>query len=127
LIVRGRNHYPDDIEGTVQEISGGRVAAIAVANDDSEELVAIIEVKKRGQSDEEVIDRLRNLKAEVTSAISNSHGLRVEDLVLVAPGSIPITTSGKIRRATCVELYQDGKFQRVDATMDRTPRELQYD
>jgi fatty acid CoA ligase FadD28 len=127
LIVRGRNHYPDDIEGTVQEISGGRVAAIAVANDDLEKLVVIIEVKKRGQTDEEVIDRLRNLKAEVTSAISNSHGLSVEDLVLVAPGSIPITTSGKIRRATCVELYQDGKFQRVDATMDRTPRELQYD
>jgi fatty acid CoA ligase FadD28 len=121
LIVRGRNHYPDDIEGTVQEISGGRVAAIAVANDDLEKLVVIIEVKKRGQTDEEVIDRLRNLKAEVTSAISNSHGLSVEDLVLVAPGSIPITTSGKIRRATCVELYQDGKFERLDSATDRQP------
>jgi len=128
LIVRGRNHYPDDIEATVQEISGGRVAAIAVANDKSEEkLVAIIEVKKRGDSDEEVMDRLRTLKAEVTSAISNSHGLSVEDLVLVAAGSIPITTSGKIRRATSVEFYQDGKFQRVDTAMDRMPRQLQYD
>jgi long-chain fatty acid adenylyltransferase FadD28 len=121
LIVRGRNHYPDDIEATIQEISGGRVAAVAVANDHSEKLVAIIEVKKRGQSEEELIDRLRKLKAEVTSAISDSHGLSVADLVLVAPGSIPITTSGKIRRTTCVEFYQDGKFERLDATSNRPP------
>ena len=48
LIVDGRNHYPDDIEATIQEITGGRVAAIAVPGDGSEQLVAITEVKKRG-------------------------------------------------------------------------------
>ena len=56
---------------------------------------------------------LRIIQEEVTSAISNSHGLRAEDVVLVAPGSIPITTSGKVRRATCVQLYQNGGFQRL--------------
>ncbi len=114
LIVRGRNHYPDDIEGTIQEISGGRVAAIAVTDDDTEKLVVIVELKKRGQHDQDVSQTLRNFKGEVTSAISNSHGLSVADVVLVSPGSIPITTSGKIRRATCVELYRDGEFQRLD-------------
>jgi long-chain fatty acid adenylyltransferase FadD28 len=34
---------------------------------------------------------------------------------LVSPGSIPITTSGKVRRATCVEQYRHGQFARVDA------------
>ena len=52
LIVDGRNHYPDDIEATIQEITGGRVAAISVPNDRSEQLVAIVELKKRGSSDE---------------------------------------------------------------------------
>ena len=114
LIVRGRNHYPDDIEATIQEISGGRVAAISVQDDRTEKLVAIIEIKKRGDSDEEAMEKLLNVKREVTSAISNSHGLSVADLVLVPRGSIPITTSGKIRRAACVELYQGSKFQRLD-------------
>lgn len=115
LIVYGRNHSPDDIEATSQEITGGRVAAIAVPHDGSEQLVVIAEVKKRGASDEEVMDRFSVVKREVTSAISNSHGLGVADLVLVPPGSIPITTSGKVRRAACVEQYQHGEFARLDA------------
>ena len=51
----------------------------------------------------------------MTTAISASHGLNAADLVLVAPGSIPITTSGKVRRGTCVEQYNAGQFTRVDA------------
>ncbi|BBX69272.1 AMP-binding protein [Mycolicibacterium psychrotolerans] len=113
LIVRGRNHYPDDIEATTQEISGGRAAAIAVVDQSSEKLVVIVEVKKRGQSDDEMSEKLRTVRREVTSAISNTHGVGVEDVVLVEPGSIPITTSGKVRRASCVELYQSDGFARL--------------
>jgi fatty acid CoA ligase FadD28 len=113
LIVRGRNHYPEDLETTVQEISGRRAAAIAIVDESTEKLVVIVEFKKRGPS-EEKLKNLRDIQELVTSAISNSHGLSVSDVVLVAPGSIPITTSGKVRRATCVQLYQDGGFQRLD-------------
>ena len=60
LIVDGRNHYPDDIEATIQEITGGRVAAISIPDDRSEQLVAIMELKKRGGSDEEALHRLRH-------------------------------------------------------------------
>jgi len=115
LIVYGRNHSPDDIEATSQEITGGRVAAIAVPDEGVEQLVVIIEVKKPGDSDEDVMHRFTVVKREVTSAISNSHGLGVADLVLVPPGSIPITTSGKVRRAACVEQYRHGQFARLDA------------
>lgn len=113
LIVRGRNHYPDDIETTVQEISGSRAAAIAVSGDSTEKLVVIVEFKKRGESEEHVADKLRTIKDRVSSAVTSSHGLRAEDVVLVAPGSIPITTSGKVRRAACVQLYQCDGFQRL--------------
>jgi long chain fatty acid CoA FadD26 len=115
LIVYGRNHSPDDIEATIQEVTRGRCAAIAVTNEDTEKLVVIIELKKRGDSHEDVMAKLDTVKREVTSALSDSHGLSVADLVLVAPGSIPITTSGKIRRAACVEQYRQDQFARLDA------------
>lgn len=61
--------------------------------------------------------KLRSVKREITSAISKSHSLRVADVVLVPPGSIPITTSGKIRRAACVERYRSDGFNRLDVTV----------
>ena len=115
LIVYGRNHSPDDIEATIQEISRGRCVAIAVPTGDVEKLVVIIELKKRGDSVDDAMDKLGVVKREVTSAISSSHGLTVADLVLVSPGSIPITTSGKVRRAECAQLYRHDEFVRLDA------------
>jgi fatty acid CoA ligase FadD28 len=114
LIVYGRNHSPDDIEATIQEVTPGRCVAIAVPDEGVEKLVTIIELKKRGDSDEEALERLGVVKRDVTSAISKSHGLTVSDLVLVSPGSIPITTSGKVRRAECVERYRRDEFTRLD-------------
>ena len=114
LIIYGRNHAPDDIEAKVTEHTRGRVAAIAVAVQGVEQAVVIAEVKKPSDTDEGAIDRLALLKREVTSAISTSHGLAIADLVLVPPGSIPITTSGKIRRSSCVEIYQRNEFARLD-------------
>ncbi|MBO0678423.1 AMP-binding protein [Mycolicibacterium sp. S2-37] len=122
LIVYGRNHYPEDIEATVAAITGGRVAAISVPTENpetTEKLVTIIEFKRRGGSDAgsdaDVLAKLRTVRHQVTSAISRSHGLNVADLVLVPPGSIPTTTSGKIRRAACVEHYRHARFSRLDA------------
>jgi fatty acid CoA ligase FadD21 len=114
LIIRGRNHYPEDIEATVQGITGGRVAAISVPVHSTEKLVTVIEVKK-DVSSPDATHWLRGVRSDITSAISNAHGLHVGDLVLVPPGSIPITTSGKVRRAACVEHYRQDQFTRLDA------------
>lgn len=114
LIIHGRNHYPEDIEATVQEITRGRVAAITVPLNSTEKLVTIVELKKRGDAGD-ATNWLSGVKSDVTSAISNEHGLNVGDLVLVPPGSIPTTTSGKIRRAACAEQYRRDQFTRLDA------------
>ncbi len=114
LIVRGRNHYPDDIEATIAEITGGRVAAIAVEQDRTEQLVAIVEVRVRAQPADVAMDQLRTVKLQITSAVSQEHGLNAADLVLVERGAIPVTTSGKVRRASCVELYRGRQFIRLD-------------
>ena len=49
LIINGRNHYPDDLEATVQEITGGRVAAISVPTRCGEELALVIELQAARQ------------------------------------------------------------------------------
>jgi len=113
LIVDGRNYYPDDIETTAQEITAGRVAAVSVADGETERLVVIVELKPFGDSCD-VMKRLRSVKREVSSAISRSHRLDIADIVTVPQGSIPITTSGKIRRSACAERYRHGEFARLD-------------
>ena len=110
LIVRGRNHYSEDIEATVQKITHGRVAAIAVSDEQTEKLVTIIEVKNSKGTEE-----LTVVKNDVTAAISRAHGLQVADIILVEPGSIPTTTSGKVRRSACMEQHRQGRFVRLDA------------
>jgi acyl-CoA synthetase (AMP-forming)/AMP-acid ligase II len=104
LIVRGRNHYPDDIEATVSAISGGRTAAIAVEQDGTEQLVVVAEAKTD-----------RDITGDVTAAVANAHGLALTELVLVQRGSLPITTSGKIRRQKCAEQYLTDALARLDA------------
>jgi long-chain fatty acid adenylyltransferase FadD28 len=115
LIIYGRNHYPDDIEATVGDITGGRVAAISVPGDQGERLAVIAEVLPDGFTADEVLAEVEALERAVISAVSTSHGVRVESFLPVPPGSLPLTTSGKVRRATCVQMYGSGEFVRVDA------------
>ncbi|EUA15368.1 long-chain-fatty-acid--AMP ligase FadD28 domain protein [Mycobacterium kansasii 732] len=127
LIVYGRNHSPDDIEATIQEITGGRCVAIAVPDDDGvEKLVTIVEFKTRGDSDEAM--RLMSVvRREITSKISKSQGLSVADLVLVPPHSIPLTTSGKVRRRDCLQLYLRDEFTRLDGQSRRREKRVDPD
>lgn len=53
------------------------------------------------------------LKRLVVSALSKLHGLHVTDFLLVPPGALPKTTSGKISRAACAKQYGANKLQRV--------------
>jgi fatty acid CoA ligase FadD21 len=114
LIIRGRNHYPEDIEATVQAITNGRVAAISVPVNSTEELVTVIELKKPATLNDDAMRWFGAVKSDVTAAVANAHGLSVADLVLVSAGSLPTTTSGKIRRAACAEQYQQKQFVRLD-------------
>lgn len=121
LIVRGRNHYSEDIEATVARITRGRVVALAVADEQTEQLVTVAEIKRGSANDQaaeqaaELAAELAAVKSEVIAAISRAHGLQVADVVLVDPGAIPTTTSGKVRRAASVEQFRRGQFARLDA------------
>ncbi len=120
LIVYGRNYSPDDIEATIQAITAGRCVAVAVPDDEgAEKLVTVVEFKASGDSEEAVAQKLGAVRRQITSAISKTHGLGVADLVLVPPHSIPLTTSGKVRRRDTLQLYLHDEFTRLDVPIRR--------
>ncbi|HEY0225070.1 MAG TPA: fatty-acid--CoA ligase, partial [Mycobacterium sp.] len=119
IIVDGRNHYPHDIETTVSHASSairtGYVAAFSVSADSlggpdgraGERLVVVAErAAGVGRTDQAPVE------AAVRAAVSREHHLRIADLKLVAAGSIPRTTSGKLARNACRAEYLDGRYGR---------------
>jgi acyl-CoA synthetase (AMP-forming)/AMP-acid ligase II len=100
IIIRGANHYPQDIEWTVQQIHPalrpdyGAAFSINVA--DEEKLVVVQEVERQQQdfNTDDVI-------AQIRQAIAETHELQVYAVVLVKPGNILKTSSGKIQRRAC--------------------------
>lgn len=109
LIIDGRNHYPDDIEATIIGMTAGRVAAVSVPDGTGEKLVVIAELKNHDPAQSGA------LTTKVTSAVTMAHGIRVSDLVFVDPGSLPVTTSGKVRRSLSAERYRQGLFEPLAA------------
>jgi acyl-CoA synthetase (AMP-forming)/AMP-acid ligase II len=119
IIIDGRNHYPFDIETTVSEASTavrtGYVAAFSISADllespgshDGEQLVVVAE-RAAGASRAEPAQ----IADSVRAAVSRRHHIRVADLRLVAAGSIPRTTSGKLARSACRADYIAGRFNR---------------
>jgi acyl transferase domain-containing protein/acyl-CoA synthetase (AMP-forming)/AMP-acid ligase II/pimeloyl-ACP methyl ester carboxylesterase len=113
IIIRGRNHYPQDIELTVDachpSIRQGCGAAIAIEIDGEERLVIVQEVQR---------SYLRNLDvAEVTKAIHRAvikqHELPPTAIILLKTGGIPKTSSGKIQRRACKAGFLDGSLNIV--------------
>jgi len=108
IIIRGRNHYPNDIELTVEKshpsLREGCGAAFAIEGEDTERLVIIYEVKRtalRKLNVQEVTETIRR-------AIITNHDLQPHAIVLLKTGSIPKTSSGKIQRHACrVEFLQE--------------------
>jgi len=103
MIIRGANHYPQDIERTVElshpRLRAGGGAAFTVEANGRERLIVVHEIERRRQGDlDEIFDAVRrNVGAE--------HELAVDGVVLIKAGSIPKTSSGKIQRSTCRDAF----------------------
>lgn len=109
IIVRGVNHYPQDIEFTAQATdlalrSGYGAAFMAEDSRGQEKLIIVQEVER---SHRRKIDATAIADA-IREAVSEAHGLSVHEVVLVAPGTIPKTTSGKIQRRLARQLWREG-------------------
>ncbi|WP_445347427.1 AMP-binding protein [Corynebacterium marquesiae] len=104
IVIAGRNHYPQDIEGTVQAASAqvrpDSVAAFSVEGNDSESLVLMVERADDAQpsDDAEATEAIR-------TAVTAHHGITPDDIVWKAPGEINRTSSGKIARRVAKKNY----------------------
>ncbi|HHP7231149.1 MAG TPA: SDR family NAD(P)-dependent oxidoreductase, partial [Xenococcaceae cyanobacterium] len=113
IIIRGRNHYPQDIELTVdrahQAIRSGVVAAFAVEVKGVEKLVITAEVKRTYLRK---LDPAAITKA-IRQAVLQNHELNPHAIVLIKTGSIPKTSSGKIQRHACKARFLAGSLKVV--------------
>jgi acyl-CoA synthetase (AMP-forming)/AMP-acid ligase II len=111
IIIRGRNIHPSDVEMTVQRTdprlrnNGG--AAVSLDIDNEERLYIVQEVDVAGDAD---LSRLIEL---IRDAIWLDHGVNVHGVLLIRPGTLPKTSSGKVQRFVCRSAIERGEFDPV--------------
>jgi len=110
IIIRGRNHYPQDVERTVERshealgTSGG--AVFSLNGEDEERLVVVHEVDRQyRQTDLDEI--IRAVRREV----AREHEIEPHAVVLIRQADLPRTTSGKVQRQFCRQRYMDGDLK----------------
>jgi acyl-CoA synthetase (AMP-forming)/AMP-acid ligase II len=115
IIIRGVNHYPQDIEQTMQgshpalRRHGG--AALSVLDEHNvESLVLVQEIDRahrHGFDAGEITQYIRR-------AVASAHGIAAHDIVLIAPATLPKTTSGKVQRSLTRRLWTEGGLRLID-------------
>jgi acyl-CoA synthetase (AMP-forming)/AMP-acid ligase II len=110
IIIRGTNHYPQDIEWTVQQVHPSLRpdygAAFSVDINGEERLVVVQEVERQKQD----ID-CDGVIGDIRQAIAEIHELQVYGVVLAKPGNILKTSSGKIQRRACKASWLSGELE----------------
>jgi len=109
IIIRGINHYPQDIESTVQDCHPALRphcgAAFSVLDqNDEEQLVVVQEIER---SYRQQID-IEEVLASIREAITREHEIAAREIVLIRTGTLPQTTSGKIQRNLARQMFLGG-------------------
>ncbi len=116
IIIRGENHYPQDIERSAEKshpaLRVGCSAAFSIKVGYEEKLALAIEIDCK-KLDEEKPD-YDKVYADIREAIALEHELEVHTIILLDKGAIPKTSSGKIRRSTTYQEWQEGKLEIID-------------
>ena len=126
IVIKGRNHYPQDIEKTVQEITSwirpSCVASFSIELQGEEKLVVLAEVERtywsknrskdaNGRSTAKEMISVKDLTQLIKREISKNHDLQTHSILLLKPGSLPKTSSGKIQRHACRAEFLDNTLE----------------
>ncbi|MFK4106053.1 aminotransferase class I/II-fold pyridoxal phosphate-dependent enzyme [Streptomyces sp. NPDC019531] len=115
VIVQGRNHYPHDIELTVEQtderLRAGSGAVFSVEVDGAEEMVVAYEIEGRRVEDAPA------LLARLRTAIAEAHDVTPHGVVLLKRSTVHKTTSGKIQRQACKRDFLDLRLTTVAASV----------
>ncbi len=118
IIIDGRNHYPQDIELTIEgshaAIRENAAAAFAVEVGTEERLVVVAELEREHMPGRRSAAPLAEIQAAARRAVAEQHAVALHDLVLIKTGYLPKTTSGKVQRRACAQAYLAGTLNRVD-------------
>lgn len=117
IIIRGRNHYPQDIEQTVEQChpslrSPSGAAAFTVELEGEEKLVIVAEVERTALR-KTAASELDPIFSQIRAAVAQHHDLQVQAIALLKPTSLPKTSSGKIQRYACRRGFQTGTLSTV--------------
>ena len=110
IIVGGRNVFPEDVERAVGALDGvraGNVIAFGVDGDRGRETLVVVAETKADDRDA--------VRRQIHDRVKEVVGVPPKDIVLVAPGTLPKTSSGKLQRSLCRSRYHDGQLALVDA------------
>ena len=114
IIIRGRNHYPQDLEHSAEEASTlirpGCVAAFAVDIEGRERVVIVAELERGKREKADVLAAFDAIRKHLAA----EHEVATEAIVLVRPNSIPKTSSGKIQRHACRRQFSDGSLSVIE-------------
>lgn len=110
LVVRGANHSPVDVERAVDELAGVRrgcvvAASVGAEGAATERLLLMVETRRGIERDERA-----TLPARCREAVLTATGLALDEVVLLAPGTLPRTSSGKLRRGEAAALHVAGRM-----------------
>ncbi|MDF5718482.1 MAG: AMP-binding protein [Rhizonema sp. NSF051] len=125
IIVRGQNHYPQDIERTVAQshpaLRPNCGAAFTVEVEGKEQLAIIQEVERtwRRKLDVEIVMR------SIRKSVSLEHELQIYAIVLLDTGSIPKTSSGKIQRSACRSAFLEKSLKVVASWGDSSSQTIE--
>ncbi len=118
IVIRGANYDPLDLEtlacNSDPAFEPGGGAAFSVEYGEGELVVLLHEVRREAARDLDV----SALAGKVIDAIHRSLGLKIHDLVLLRPRTLPRTTSGKIRRHACKEQYIAGELSPLGGAIE---------
>ncbi|MDH3690868.1 MAG: AMP-binding protein, partial [Gammaproteobacteria bacterium] len=117
LIIRaGRNIYPHELEEAVGDLEKIRKGCVAIfgSQDPSSGTERLIVLGETRETQEQSRAELR---AEINALITEFVGAPADDVVLAPPGSVLKTSSGKIRRTSCRELYEQDRIGRAHAAV----------
>jgi acyl-CoA synthetase (AMP-forming)/AMP-acid ligase II/alkylation response protein AidB-like acyl-CoA dehydrogenase len=113
IILRGMNHYPQDIEWTAQRahplLRADNCAAFSIDADGEEQLCIVQEMEGSPATSED----LDSLRAAISEMVTDEHGVAPYAVALISAGTIPKTTSGKIQRSACRTAFLEGSLKRV--------------
>ncbi|MDX1387520.1 MAG: AMP-binding protein, partial [bacterium] len=125
IIIRGANHYPQDIERTVESshaaLRAGGTAAFSIQVGVEEKLVVVTEadLEKAGVSEKDY----PALEREIRKAVAAEHDLDPHAIVLIKKGALPKTSSGKVRRSATCQEYLEGTLPVLHTFEAQAPKE----